>query len=1210
VHLNERTNQQEPNTTKLMKINQNIGKGSSMGFPLQILQPIILKMVFSNISHSRGTNKFILVMKLTAFIMTAFLLQVAAATNAQITLNENGKALQQVLKSISSQSGYDFIYADQAFKNAKPVTVKLKNADIIKALDLCFAGQPLVYEILDKTVMVKVKKDNSLFSNIMVMPIKIEIKGKVVDENGLVLPGVTITEKGTKNVVATNANGDFVINVENQSSVLVISFVGFTSKEITAGSVGTKPIALAPSQEDLSEVVVTAYGKVKKQNLTDAISSIDAKQLQDRPIRSLAEGLKGLAPGLNISMSSGAPEVNPSINIRGFTNLNQSGAPLVLVDGVERPMQEVNPNDVETISVLKDGAASIIYGSRAPYGVILITTKTGSSGKIAVNYSSNYKFTSAAMLPESPTAFDWATYQNQLALSTPNGTGVALFSDLTLQRIQAHAVGDFDNPVFAGIDRKYVINGSLPDPTSNFGFGRYTSFANENFRDAYFKDNVPSTEQNLSFSGGSDRVKYYVGLGYNKSEGIFKLIDNQYKRYNALTKINFKAASWLDLDASMNYARVSALGPMVNANNSDYGTLFSIAGRESLNLALKNPDNEDYYNSVINIQYFRSGQVASRGDDLTFTGGFNLHPLKGLKIAGSYSFRNRNTQNENITKLVNVFSKGLIVPGLRSPASNGIVKVYGANDYKFGNLTAEYTQNVAENHHFFVQVGAQSEENNFGNLIGTSKGLYAQDIAPSINTSAGPYTAGDSQYDWTTLGYYGVFTYDYKEKYLLKFAARTDASSRFAPGARWGYFPSVSAGWNVANESFWKFKNYVSQFKLRGSWSKSGDLASAGQDNYYTYLPTLGSGTSTTTLLGGSLNPYLNPGGLVSNTLTWAKPQVLDFGVDIAGLKNRLTLTADWYQRTVYDQAGPPKVLSQTLGTAAPSTNNSVTETRGWELNISWRDAFKVAGENFDYGLSFLLSDYVGYVVKYANNGTGTIDQWFPGMKFGQNYVYSSNGITQNIADLDNRVLNNGYNYPGGLTYKDSNGDGVIDAGNGWYDLGDQKTAGFNYPRKSYSILPSISWRNISISAILEGVMQWKQYVSNEYVFGSNGNQFFSPFYKETTSLGYWTPTNTSAFLPAIAQSLPVANDQYLLNLAHLRIRNITLGYSLPKKWLDKVKLQKVSIFASGENLGFIYNKAFVKYDPALLNVVSNLGATGSGYPPMRTYAFGLNVSF
>jgi TonB-linked SusC/RagA family outer membrane protein len=1155
------------------------------------------------------THKILLVMKLIVLLLTTAIMQVSASSFAQkITLNKTNAPLDQIINQIRAQSGYDFLYNTRLLKNTNPVTINVREASIEEVLRICFANQPVSYKIEDKAVWLK-KKETPIVEQAIDFVKSIEIKGKIVDQKGLPLPGVTVTEKGTKNGKVSNNNGEFAINVKENSSILVFSSIGYQIREILAGNLDGASIVLSASEESLNEVVVTAYGLVKKQNLTDAVASIDAKALRDRPIRSIAEGLKGLSPGLNISISSGAPEVNPSINIRGFTNLNQSGAPLVLVDGVERPMQEVNPNDVESISVLKDGASSIIYGSRAPYGIILITTKNGSTGNVSVNYTSNYKFTSAASLPTILDTYSWATLMNQLGRSTPDGTGVPFFSDLTLERIKAHAAGDYDNPVFAGIDRKYVINGSLPDPTSNFGFGRYTSFGTDNYQDAYFKKNVPSMEQNLSFSGGSDRVKYYVGLGYNKSEGVFKPIDNQYKRYNALAKINFKAASWLDFDASMNYTRANALGPMVNSSNSDYVTLFSVIGREFYNIPIKNPDNENYYNSVVNLQYFRSGQVTSQGDDLTFTGGFNLRPVQGLKISGSYNFRNRNTQNESLTKLVYIYSNGLIIPGLRSPTTSGIVKTFGGNDYKFGNLTADYTKNIGDDHHFFAQVGAQTEENNFGNLTGSSKGLYSPDVSPSINTSAGPYTAGDRLYDWTSLGYFGVFTYDYKEKYLLKFAGRADASSRFASGARWGYFPSVSLAWNVANENFWKFKDYVSQLKPRASWSKTGDLASAGPDNYYTYLPTLGSGTSTTTVLGGNLNPYLNPGGLVSSTLTWAKPTVLDFGIDLVGLNNRLSITADWYQRTVYDQAGPPKILPQALGIAGPQTNNSVTETRGWELNIGWRDNFKLSGENFDYGLSFLMSDYVGYVVKYANDGTGARSQWFPGMLFGQNYVYNSGGIAQSTADLNNRVLNNGFSYPGYLTYKDVNGDGVIDEGNGWYDMGDQKTAGFNYPRKSFSILPSISWRNFSLSAILEGVMQWKQYVSNPNVFGTNGNQFFSPFYKQSSDLGYWTPNNKSAFFPSLTTSLPSANDQYLLNLGHLRVRNVTLGYNLPKKWLDKIKLQKVSVFLSGENLGFIYNKAFVKYDPALLNVLGNTDIAGGGYPPMRTYAFGLNVS-
>ncbi|WP_316812651.1 SusC/RagA family TonB-linked outer membrane protein [Pedobacter heparinus] len=1190
-----------------MKINENVGMGRIVGIPMQILRIMTSNPVFRESRYHTSKNKFILVMKLTIFIMTACLLQLSASTRAQITLDERGKTLQKVLKSISSQSGYDFIYADQAFRKSKPVTVKLKDADIISALKACFEGQPLMYEISDKTVMVKVKNDDSFFGRIIVALNAIDVRGKVVDQDGKPLPGASVKVKGiVNNAATTNTSGDFYLRNVDENAVLIISYIGYQSREVAVNDIKNGTIVLSNTEELLGEVVVTAYGRVKKQNLTDAVASIDGKTLQDRPLKSLAEGLKGLSPGLNISINSGAPESSPSLNVRGFTSMNSSGSPLVLVDGVERRIQDVNPNDVESISVLKDGASSIIYGSRAPYGVILITTKSGSNGKMVVNYTSNYKFSTAAMMPELPSTYDWATYLNQIALATPNGTGVKIVDDLSLERIKAHAAGDYSNPVFAGLDMKYVINGSFP---VGAGYSRYNSFGTDDYNDAYFKTAVPATDQNLSFSGGSERVKYYVGLGYNNTAGVLKPVDNYYKRYNGLTKLQFKATDWLDLDASFNYARANTLGPNIMGQGNNYSTFFSFLGREFLNNPLRNPDNPNYYSSPVYLSSIIGGSVAATSNDLIFTGGFNLRPLKGITINGSYSFRNNTFFNETIQKIVYSYNpNGTVTNGFRSAATSAASKSFGSTDYGYGKLSAEYTKTLANAHHFLAQVGAQVENNQYKQLDGAGQGLFAQDAVTSISTTAGPFTANDALYHWGTLGYYGVITYDFKERYLFKLAARADASSRFAPQSRWGYFPSISAGWNVANENFWKFKDQVSQFKVRASWSKTGDLASVdaltGAPNYYAYLPTMPKATSSQTLLGGNLINYLTPSNLVSSTLTWTKPAVLDFGVDITALKNRLTITYDWYQRTVYDQANQARPISQVLGTATPPENTAVSETRGWEVNIGWNDKFKLAGKDADYGLSFLMSDYIGYVVKYNLNPTGARASFTPGVLFGQNLVYTSQGIVQNTSALNGKVLNGSYGYPGYITYADSNGDGFINGGTAgaWSSTGDLKTDGFNYPRKSYSILPSFSWNNFSVSAILEGVMQWKQYVNNELVFGQAG-QFFSPFYQQTLDKGFWNTDNRDAFLPAVGQ-VPAINDQYMLNLAHLRVRNVTLGYNLPSKWLQKVKLQKVNLYISGENLGFIYNKAFVNYDPALLSA-----AGGIGYPPMRTYSFGLNVS-
>ena len=468
-------------------------------------------------------------------------------------------------------------------------------------------------------------------------------------------------------------------------------------------------------------------------------------------------------------------------------------------------------------------------------------------------------------------------------------------------------------------------------------------------------------------------------------------------------------------------------------------------------------------------------------------------------------------------------------------------------------------ETFADNHNLFVQMGMQAEENGYKSLTGSRDGLFAPDVSTSLSTASTNPQVRDNLYSWSTLGYYAVLTYDYKQKYLIKLAGRRDASSRFSPDARWGAFPSVSGAWNVAKEDFWPLKNVISTFKPRASWSTSGDLASAGGGNYYTYLPTLSLGTSSGTLLGGNFANFATPPGLISSTLTWAKPETIDFGLDITAFNNRLTIGYDWYQRTVKDQVGPPNPLPLTLGTGAPRLNNSVSETRGWELSLSWSDQFNLGESPFRYNVGFQMSDYIGYVTEYSENKTGVRSGvWTPGELFGQNYVYESAGVAQSLSDLKGGTLTGTYNYPGYLQYKDLNGDGYINSGNGgfWYSQGDSKPNGFNYPRKSYSITPSVSWKNFSFSAVFDGVLQWKIYNSTEYVWGTKAGAdlayFYTPAFKESTDLGYWRPDNTNAFFPSFNTGKDLATDQYSLDLSHLRIRNITIGYDFPERMVEK----------------------------------------------------------
>ncbi|MCF7567768.1 TonB-dependent receptor [Sabulilitoribacter arenilitoris] len=468
--------------------------------------------------------------------------------------------------------------------------------------------------------------------------------------------------------------------------------------------------------------------------------------------------------------------------------------------------------------------------------------------------------------------------------------------------------------------------------------------------------------------------------------------------------------------------------------------------------------------------------------------------------------------------------------------------------------------------------------------------------------------------DWATRGYFGRFSYNYDQKYFLEFNGRYDATSRFRADKRWGFFPSFSGAWNVAKENFWPVKDVISGFKIRGSWATSGNAnvnALGGDNNFYLFSPTIPVNQVNNIALGGSTITAARIPAIVPETLTWEKPTSIGIGLDVLAFNNRLELNYDWYQRTTRDQSGPPNPLPEVLGTTPPATNNSESETRGWEVSVKWQDqSFSVLGKPFKYSLSARMNDYVGYVTKYEHNGTGAIGgQWTPGEVFGQNRLYTSNGIIQNGTQLNNIVPHTGtWIYPGDLSIQDTNGDGVINQGNGgvWYSLGDRTlTDSYSYPRYRYGFSLTAEWNNFNISMNADGVGHWKRFSGNQYIWGQGGSVFFAPFFKETTDLGYWTANNPGAFLPRNGyhgkNRLPT--DQYLLNLAHLRIRNIRLGYNIPTHLVQKMGLRSLNVYASGENLGFIFYKSFIKLDPQLL-----AASSGEGYPPSRTFSLGLNI--
>ncbi|WP_276481466.1 SusC/RagA family TonB-linked outer membrane protein [Paraflavitalea pollutisoli] len=1054
---------------------------------------------------------------------------------------------------------------------------------------------------------------------------QLPVAGTVTARSGEPLTGVSVMEKGKTNGTVTNTSGSFTLTVTGPDAVLVFSYAGYIPQEVKVGNRTSFTIQLEANNTEMGEVVVTAYGKVKKTSLTDAVYAVPVEKIANRPTRTVADGLVGLAPGLNIRVPSGAPESSPSINIRGFTSLNSTGSPLILIDGVERPLADVNPNDVESISLLKDGAATAIYGSRAPYGILLITTKSGKSGKMAVTYSTNVKIGKMVLFPTQPNSPDWARWINIAQRNgQPNGTGTDGVDAVTIKRMEAWLAKDWNNPVFDDLRaqfgdkaQSYIENGQFPTTDASFkNWTREQSFATNKLYDSYFNNSTVSQQHNLGFSGGNDKLQYFSSFGYNNTNGLLKGDFNYNKRFNLNTRLTYKANDWLELRTDLSYVRQQNQGTNYRAASgsdaqsgpiSDYASIFGTM-MQYFATPLRVPSGNAYSwilgaSSILG----EGGLNTNERNDIVLTGGATIRPLKHLELRADYTWRISDADYQRVDKIAYTeLPNGTKIQNNRSANVSGISKNDVGSRYGLTRFSAQYQRSFGK-HNLLAQAGMQAEEYQYKSLTGSRTDLFSQDIIQALNGAANNQLTNDNLYEWAVLGYYGVLAYDYAEKYMIKFAGRRDASSRFSPDSRWGSFPSVSVAWNAARENFWPLKDWITELKPRASWSTSGDVASSG--SVYSYLPTLAFGVSQNTLLGGNYSNIATAPGLVSSTLTWAKPTVINLGFDLTALNRRFTLTYEWYQRTVKDQVGPPNPLPATLGTSAPSLNNSVSETRGWELSVGWNDHIKVGKKPLTYEIRFNMSDYIGYVTQYAENKTGTTGTWTRGELFGQNYVYDFAGIVQNKNDLNGKTLSGTYNYPGYITYKDLNGDGYINSGNGgyWYSRGDVITNGFNYPRKSYSILPSVSWNGITVSAVLDGVMQWTVYNGSEWVFGTRAGAdlayFYTPAFEESTKLGYWSPSTPNAFFPAFNTAYATPTNKYSLNLANLRVRNLTIGYDLPARWIERLKLKRVNIYASGDNLGFIYNKSYIKYDPELL-------ANGvNGYPPLRYYSFGANIN-
>ncbi|MCJ8209736.1 TonB-dependent receptor [Mucilaginibacter sp. RS28] len=1037
----------------------------------------------------------------------------------------------------------------------------------------------------------------------------IKVEGVIKDVQGP-LPGVSITVKGTTSGTKTNASGAYSLSAP-ANAVLVYTSVGYKAQTINlserkpaSGNVFNIDLVLETDATSLNDVVVVGFGQQKKVNLTAAVSTINAKDLADRPVQNVTQALEGLVPGLNISQNSGSLESSPSINIRGIGSISgfASDAPLVLIDGMEGDLNALNPQDVESVSVLKDAAASSIYGSRAAFGVILVTTKKGKVGAIRVNYNNSFRGTTPVIRPKEMDSYTFALYFNDASL---NGGSSAFFDTNWLKRIKDFQDGKITTTI-------------IPNPNNPQYWADGYGYGNDNvdWYKAIYKKRSFAQEHNLSLSGGTDKTTYYISGDYLDQTGLMRFNPDGYNRYGVTGKINNKINKYLDFNYSMRFIREELQRPSFMTD----GLYNDLARQGWPTLPLYDPNGFLYSSPSPALGLAQGGQDRTTKDWNYHQLQLVLEPIKGWRTFGEVNYRIRNDfRHYDVQQLYNHDVAGNAY--LYSNTSSVYEYAYKQN-YFNSNIYSEYSKSYKKNN-FKGLVGYQTEITKYRDLSGARAGIIVADL-PVLNLTSGldpngkvvsPSVSGQYQ-QWSTVGFFGRLNYDYDGKYLLEGNIRRDASSRFRENKRWGWFPSVSAGWNIAREGFWNsLEKTVNTLKFRGSY---GNL---GNQNTYDWYPTYSTipygAANGSWLVNGQQPSTASAPSLISTSLTWETIRSYDAGLDFGMFNNRLTGTFDWFIRKTLNMVGPAQALPATLGTGVPPTNNTDLKSVGYELEVAWNDRMK---NGLGYRVKFLLSDAQTTVTRYPNPN-GSLNQYRAGQKLGEIWGFTTLGIAKTQAEMDQHLatLSNGQSVlgsqwaAGDIMYADYNHDGKLDYGASTAsNPGDQHIIGNSTPRYRVGFDVSMDFKGFDFRAFFQGILK-RDYWTDSYLFwGATDNIWWSSglvqhadYFRNDPNSPLGLNLNSYYPRPTFGTGKNHAvQTRYLQNAAYLRLKNLQIGYTIPASITKRIAISKLRFFASGENL-VTWTKLAKMFDPEMLDY----NWVGNPYPLSKVVSFGLSAT-
>jgi TonB-linked SusC/RagA family outer membrane protein len=1165
------------------------------------------------------------IMKLTAFLFFVILMQVSAGVYSQtVRLNESNSGLEKIFNEIRRQTGYNFLYNNRLLKKTVPVNIKVNGEELKSVLDRVFENQPLSYSIIDKTIVIKKRKTtaeqielpyskletapaptfgknelgvSNVLSNRVAayqLPV-VEITGKVVDERGEPLPGVSIVIKGLSQGTTTSSDGKYALAVPGNSSVLIFSFVGYLSKEVVVGTQSTINVTLAVDTKALEEVVVVGYGEMKRADLTTAQTSVSAKDIEKTVNTTIEQAIQGRAAGVYVTQNSGQPGGGISVNIRGVNSISGSNEPLYVVDGVQIPGQSasygaqsssnplagLNPADIESIEVLQGPSATAIYGSRATNGVLLVTTKRGKSGDTKISYG----------------------YQHSLQ-TPPSALNVMNLQQYAQMVGEYHAIAGGDTP------------GEFLDPSL---LGSGTDWQKELFKSA------PMNKHQLSLSGGNDKTTYYLSGEYLKQDGV--ALGSGFNRYGFRLNLDNKPRKWATIGANLSFnqtndnlttsqenviASALQLTPQVPVKNLDGSWGGGDENNGANQFAPVNP---------IAIANLTTNKLVRR----QFLGGLNLgiEIMKGLNFRSSF---NTNLGFSNSTYYVPSYSIGW-ARNVTASLTNGT----GTNTYYNWNQLLEYNKQLGK-HSINVMVTHEAQASTYKNVGGTRTGFLTNDILDLAAGDALTSSNSGGSGEWAMESYLGRLNYNYADRYIVMATVRRDGSANFGKENKWGFFPSVSAAWRVSQESFFNIPA-ISDLKLRFETGVTGNQGGGG-----IYSP-LGTG-ATPTSTGFLPTKYSNP------ALKWEETKTNNFGINVALFKNRIQFEVDYYIKDT-DNLLMEKPLPWYMGTngtgavSSPTVNIGALQNKGYGFTIN---TVNINQGGFKWESNLNISSFKTKIKSfYSENAfvdrtSWWLQDWTQRSEVGEApwlfRGYMEEGLFQSVSEIDGSAVpvdNNGDRLPtnidniwvGDVKFKDINGDGKINEsdltniGNPWPKMFAGFTNTFSYKGFDLSLLFTSTYGN-DIYNYLGKLNTNASNINLSRNLLVHAMDYAKPITNEAGEVVLANPgTDVARISNGPNGNFNRHTNKWVEDGSFIRLKNVSLSYNVPAAFMSKQKVIRGARFSVGAQNVLTFTK-YTGFDPEVGAYVSRdtspgnqaIGLDYGRYPLTPVYTFSLGLDF